>query len=53
MVASGVAARLDMISPMAWDKQACEHSYKEADKTQQLITHELVHIYHRANQCQS
>jgi hypothetical protein len=46
MVASGVASRLDMISPKTWDKQACEHSYTDIIKTQQVITHELVHVYH-------
>jgi hypothetical protein len=46
MVASGVATKLDMISPKLWDKQSCEHIYSETTKTQQLITHELVHIYH-------
>lgn len=46
MVASGVATKLDMISPKIWDKEACEHVYSNSEKTQQLITHELVHIYH-------
>lgn len=46
MVASGVATKLDMISPKQWDKQSCEHIYSETAKTQLLITHELVHIYH-------
>jgi len=46
MVASGVADRLDMISPKIWDKEACEHFYAETEKTQQLITHELIHVYH-------
>jgi hypothetical protein len=46
MVASGVALKLDMISPKRWDKEACEHIYSETKKTQQLITHELVHVYH-------
>jgi hypothetical protein len=46
MVASGVAGRLDMISPKIWDKEACEHRYADTKKTQQLITHELVHVYH-------
>ncbi len=45
MVASGAAARLDMISPKAWDKEACEHVYSETEKTQQVITHELIHVY--------
>jgi len=46
MVASGVAARLDMISPKLWDKESCDHIYAETLHTQQLITHELVHVYH-------
>lgn len=46
MVASGVATKLDMISPKLWDNQSCEHIYSETTNTQQLITHELVHIYH-------
>lgn len=46
MVASGVATRLDVISPKIWDKESCEHIYSEKIKTQQLITHELVHVYH-------
>ena len=46
MVASGVSHRLDMISPMKWDKEACEHIYAETKKTQQLITHELIHVFH-------
>ncbi|MBU9937586.1 MAG: hypothetical protein KTQ13_13105 [Ferruginibacter sp.] len=46
MVASGVAQRLDMISPKTWEKTACEHTYSETVKTQQLITHEMVHVFH-------
>lgn len=46
MVASGVATKLDMIAPRQWDKLSCEHHYAEKEKTQQLITHELVHVYH-------
>jgi hypothetical protein len=46
MVASGVAARMDMISPKLWNSEACEHDYSNSLKTQQLITHELVHVYH-------
>jgi hypothetical protein len=46
MVASGVADRFDVLSPGAWDKEACEHHYAEKHKTQQLFTHELVHVYH-------
>jgi len=46
MVASGMATKLDVISPKRWDKEACEHRYAETKHTQQLIVHELVHVYH-------
>lgn len=46
MVASGVGSKLDLISPKVWDKESCEHSYSDTRKTQQLITHELVHVFH-------
>lgn len=46
MVASGIATKLDMISPKEWDTEACDHIYTEKLKTQQLITHELFHVYH-------
>ena len=46
MVASGVSDKLDMLSPGLWDKESCEHHYADKVKTQQLITHELVHVYH-------
>lgn len=46
MVASGIATKLDVISPKLWDKEACEHVYTETRRTQQLIIHELVHVYH-------
>lgn len=46
MVASGTGTKLDWLSPKMWDQQACEHIYSETKKTQQLITHELVHVFH-------
>ncbi len=46
MVASGMATKVDMISPARWNEEACEHSYSDLIKTQQLITHELFHVYH-------
>jgi len=46
MVASGIAGKLDMISPVLWEKEACEHNYSDTTNTQQLISHELVHVYH-------
>jgi hypothetical protein len=46
MVASGVATKLDLIAPKAWDRESCEHKYADKPKVQQLITHELVHVFH-------
>lgn len=46
MVASGTGTRLDMISPVKWQTMACEHNYADSLKSQQLITHELIHVYH-------
>jgi len=46
MVASGISQKLDMISPVRWIIQSCEHDYTNKDETQRLVTHELVHIYH-------
>jgi hypothetical protein len=46
MVASGIGDKLDIISPKMWDSLTCEHSYSNFIKTQQLITHELVHVFH-------
>lgn len=46
MVASGVAGRLDFISPRVWLTEACEHNFSDKQRSQQLITHELVHVFH-------
>ena len=46
MVASGIADKLDIISPKMWDSLACEHIYSNTIKTQNLITHELIHVFH-------
>ena len=46
MVASGVGPKLDVLSPVKWDEQACEHVYADKIKTQKLIAHELAHVYH-------
>lgn len=46
MVASGVATKLDVISPRQWEKEVCEHTYSEKTKAQNLITHELIHVFH-------
>jgi hypothetical protein len=46
MVASGVATKLDMLSPERWKTEACEHSATDIIRVQRLITHEVVHVYH-------
>lgn len=46
MVASGVAFKMDLLSPKDWKDEACEHDYSDIKKTQQLITHELIHVFH-------
>lgn len=46
MIASGVAHRLDMLSPNAWAKEACDHNADDSTKIRQLIWHELVHVFH-------
>jgi hypothetical protein len=46
MVASGDGFQLNMISPATWDTAACEHTYADKVHTQQLLTHELFHVFH-------
>ncbi len=46
MVASGVATRLDILSPARWDDEACEHHSGDTADIRRVITHELVHVYH-------
>lgn len=46
MVASGIATKLDLLSPRTWAELACEHVYADQTATRQLITHELFHVYH-------
>lgn len=46
MVASGVGAKLDLLSPRVWSEQACEHTYSDTAAVYKLLAHELVHVYH-------
>ncbi len=46
MVASGVASELAMLSPRAWDREACEHRAADTAGTRRILWHELVHVYH-------
>ncbi|WP_162996521.1 peptidase MA family metallohydrolase [Mucilaginibacter celer] len=48
-MAVGGGRSINIISPKTWDKEPCDSRYTDyADrvKTQKLITHELVHVYH-------
>lgn len=49
MVASGVASRLDIIAPQRWDSLACEHQSADTTAMNNLITHELMHVFHGQN----
>jgi len=46
MVASGVAHRLDILSPKAWTKEACDHNANDTVEIRRVIWHELVHVFH-------
>jgi hypothetical protein len=46
MIASGVAHRLDILSPNAWTKEACEHNANDSTEIRQVVWHELVHVFH-------
>lgn len=46
MVASGISKKIDILSPKRWDTESCEHKYGQKEQTQELITHELVHVFH-------
>ncbi len=46
MVASGVARRFDLLSPLAWDREACDHRSNDSTAIRQIILHELVHVFH-------
>jgi hypothetical protein len=46
MVASGIATKLDLLSPRVWSTQSCEHNEADTVATQQVITHELIHVFH-------
>jgi hypothetical protein len=46
MVASGVADRLVILSPRVWKTEAVEHDPADAQHIQELIAHELVHVFH-------
>lgn len=46
MVGSGVESQLDLLSPSAWNTQACDHDPKDQAEIKLLVHHELIHILH-------
>lgn len=46
MVGTGVADFLVIVSPRAWPAEACEHDAADSQHVQDIVTHELVHVYH-------
>ena len=46
MVASGIAHRLDVLSPRVWKEQACGHDVRDTLATKRIIIHEMVHVFH-------
>ena len=46
MIASGGGHRLDILSPTAWAKEACDHNANDSTEMSQVIRHELVHVFH-------
>lgn len=46
MVASGVAHRLDILSPAVWKNETCDHNANDPVEVRQIIWHELTHVFH-------
>jgi hypothetical protein len=46
MVAMGVADKLVILTPRVWKTQAIEHNPGDPTHFQELVAHELVHVYH-------
>ncbi len=46
MVASGTETELVILAPEVWKEQACEHDPTNRVKLQNLITHEVTHVFH-------
>ncbi|NNK87224.1 MAG: hypothetical protein HKO90_02990 [Flavobacteriaceae bacterium] len=46
MVASGIAHRLDILSPRVWQAQACEHDVRDTTATRKIVFHEMIHVFH-------
>lgn len=46
MVGTGVADFLVVLSPRDWAAEACEHDAADTQHVQDIVTHELTHVYH-------
>lgn len=46
MVGTGVADFLVLVSPRVWPAEACEHDAADSQHVQDIVTHELTHVYH-------
>lgn len=46
MVAAGVADRLHLLAPDAWEAEACEHDPRDAAHVAQILAHETAHVFH-------
>jgi hypothetical protein len=46
MVGVGVADFLVLLSPSAWQRDACDHDPGDPREVQRIVTHELVHVFH-------
>jgi len=46
MVAMGAGPVLVLLDPAVWKAQACEHDGSDPRHVQQIVTHELVHVFH-------
>lgn len=46
MVATGVADFMVILSPRVWEEQACEHDPSDKQHVQDIVTHELAHVFH-------
>lgn len=49
MVAAGVADHLYLLAPAVWNEEACEHDGADPTHVAEIVTHELVHVFHGQN----
>lgn len=46
IVAAGVGDGMLLLSPRVWKSEACEHDGSDGAHVREIVTHELVHVYH-------